>query len=94
MSDFRGKRAEMGVYDDAMVENGYTDEIGGFHYCGVGINPLGKFCGECTNYTCKGCIHAFVKDGYVLCSQCIYFDECKDTERVDGCYVGDTEENI
>ena len=42
-----------------MIEKGYTDEVGGFHECGTGTNPMGHFCGECTNFTCKGCSHIF-----------------------------------
>ena len=28
------------------------------------------------------------------CKDCIYFDECDNKESRDGCYFGDTEENI
>lgn len=33
----------------------YRDEVGGLHEGGVGWNPNGIFCGECTAVTCKGC---------------------------------------
>lgn len=42
-----------------MYDNGYTDEVGGTHGGGTGTNPLGHFCGECTNLTCKNCSYAF-----------------------------------
>lgn len=35
--------------------NGYFDEVGGFHEDAMGWNPLGIWHGECTRETCKGC---------------------------------------
>ena len=32
-----------------------TDELGGVHTDGVGYAPDGRFCGECTRESCKGC---------------------------------------
>ena len=32
-----------------------TDEIGGVHTDGVGYDPEGNFCGECTRESCVGC---------------------------------------
>ena len=32
-----------------------VDEIGGIHEDGLGWNPDGDFCGECTNMNCKTC---------------------------------------
>jgi hypothetical protein len=31
------------------------DEIGGVHDEGIGWNPHGIFCGECSNMSCVGC---------------------------------------
>ena len=31
------------------------DKVGGIHEDGVGWNPRGTFCGECSNITCEGC---------------------------------------
>jgi len=36
-------------------ENGYVDNVGGYHGGGCGHNPQGVFCGECSNKTCEGC---------------------------------------
>lgn len=32
-----------------------VDEIGGIHEDGLGWNPDGAFCGECTSMDCKTC---------------------------------------
>lgn len=32
-----------------------TDEVGGVHEEGLGWNPQGHFCGECSKMSCKGC---------------------------------------
>ena len=42
-----------------MYDNGYFDEVGGSHGGGTGVNPMGTFCGECTNLTCKNCPNIF-----------------------------------
>ncbi len=42
-----------------MYDCGYTDEIGGIHACGIGHNPMGLFCGECTRTSCMGCKNAY-----------------------------------
>lgn len=39
----------------------YTDDVGGFHDCGTGINPNGVDCGECSFITCKGCPNEHTK---------------------------------
>lgn len=39
-----------------------TDEVGGCHGGGVGWNPQGIFCGECSSSTCKGCVNEYIKD--------------------------------
>lgn len=31
------------------------DKCGGRHEEGLGWNPNGVFCGECSNMTCEGC---------------------------------------
>lgn len=36
-------------------ECGYTDSVGGHHDAGVGWQPDGHFCGECTKSTCEIC---------------------------------------
>lgn len=33
-------------------------------------------------------------EDFVICSQCIYFDECEIKEDRDGCYFGATEEDF
>lgn len=43
-------------------EDGCIDELGGIHYHGIGVNPNGVYCGECGRLTCKGCMHAAVKE--------------------------------
>lgn len=37
------------------IEEVIIDEIGGVHDEGVGWNPNGVFCGECSNTTCVNC---------------------------------------
>jgi len=39
-----------------------VDEVGGCHGGGVGWNPQGIFCGECSRSTCKECINEHIKD--------------------------------
>lgn len=29
---------------------------------------------------------------FIICSQCIYFEDCENKEDRDGCYFGETEE--
>ncbi len=33
----------------------YKDGIGGVHDCGLGWNPNGHFCGECSYISCADC---------------------------------------
>lgn len=33
----------------------WIDEVGGVHDSGIGWNPNGVWCGECTKYSCKNC---------------------------------------
>ena len=33
----------------------YYDDVGCFHHCGLGYNPQGIFCGECTYVSGKDC---------------------------------------
>ena len=40
----------------------YTDPIGGVHSDGLGWNPNGVFCGECTYSTCENCKHKEAKE--------------------------------
>ena len=40
-------------YDDE--DGSYYDEVGGFHSAGIGWNPNGVWCGECTIGNCKDC---------------------------------------
>ena len=35
----------------------WKDAVGGVHGEGIGYNPQGVFCGECTRETCEGCKH-------------------------------------
>ena len=37
------------------VPEAYYDEVGGFHDSGIGWNPNGVWCGECTNKSCANC---------------------------------------
>jgi hypothetical protein len=38
------------------------DELGGVHDEGLGWNPQGVFCGECSNMTCVGCVNKGAKE--------------------------------
>lgn len=44
---------------DHLVQEGesYTDEVGGHHDNGIGWNPNGVWCGECTKESCSGCVN-------------------------------------
>lgn len=42
----------------AESDNGYYDNMGGFHKDGTGYNPHGVWCGECCSSTCEGCVNA------------------------------------
>ena len=33
----------------------HYDDIGGFHDSGIGYNPDGTWCGECSRLSCRGC---------------------------------------
>ena len=33
----------------------YFDDVGGFHDSGMGYNPKGVWCGECTRESCRDC---------------------------------------
>lgn len=37
-------------------EAGFYDDAGGFHRAGIGWNPLGHFCGECSCDDCGQCL--------------------------------------
>lgn len=39
----------------------YIDEVGGYHDGGIGWNPNGIWCGECTSSSCKGCINEYIQ---------------------------------
>lgn len=47
------------IYDllehELLNEQPHKDEFGGEHEEGLGWNPDGDFCGECSNITCVGC---------------------------------------
>lgn len=43
------------------INEGFRDEVGGYHDCCIGWNPQGVWCGECGSITCKGCPNEFVK---------------------------------
>ena len=45
-------------YDDM-----YYDEVGGLHDGGIGWNPKGVYCGECTMQSCKNCESSFIEPG-------------------------------
>lgn len=49
-------RIEMREYKDETI----IDEVGGMHEGGVGWNPKGFWCGECSSITCKGCVNEFL----------------------------------
>lgn len=42
-------------------DESFKDEVGGVHDCGVGYNPHGVFCGECSSTSCKDCGNRDVK---------------------------------
>lgn len=42
---------------ESTEEDVFIDEVGGCHEGGLGWNPNGVFCGECSNSTCKGCVN-------------------------------------
>lgn len=44
-----------------MMDEGFKDEVGGYHEGGIGWNPLDEWCGECTSMTCKDCVNENVQ---------------------------------
>lgn len=36
-------------------DEGYYDEVGGYHDCATGTSPSGKYCGECCRTSCADC---------------------------------------
>lgn len=42
----------MDKYND---DDGYFDEVGGYHSEAIGWNPYGIWHGECTRASCNGC---------------------------------------
>ena len=40
----------------------FKDGVGGIHGEGVGYNPYGVFCGECSRLSCKSCVNKDSKD--------------------------------
>lgn len=43
-------------------DEGYTDEVGGYHVAGTGYSPSGSYCGECCSSTCKDCVSFKVEE--------------------------------
>ena len=43
----------------------YYDDIGGFHDSGMGWNPNGNWCGECSKSTCRRCPNTTIKEEYI-----------------------------
>lgn len=43
------------IDEDKSDNDGYFDEVGGFHCDAIGWNPLGIWHGECLRASCKGC---------------------------------------
>lgn len=37
-------------------DDGFLDEVGGYHEGGCGTGPDGVFCGECSSSSCVGCV--------------------------------------
>lgn len=41
--------------DNNDADEGFYDDIGGYHEAGMGWNPNGNWCGECSQSTCREC---------------------------------------
>lgn len=50
-------------YDEDECDQGFYDEVGGYHDGGVGWSPKGVLCGECTFVSCKDCPTAIKEKG-------------------------------
>ena len=37
------------------ISEGFYDDIGGYHEAGMGWNPNGNWCGECSTVNCREC---------------------------------------
>lgn len=46
---------EITSYDSDGNPCAWIDLLGGTHDCGVGSDPNGEFCGECSNISCEDC---------------------------------------
>jgi hypothetical protein len=44
------------------IDETYIDSVGGQHDCGIGWNPNGVWCGECSNSTCENCVHRYATE--------------------------------
>ena len=58
-------------YDDDEAAS-YYDETGGFHSAGMGWNPQGVYCGECSSGSCGGCYNEKLqlKHYIIKCNMC------------------------
>lgn len=45
------------------LNEGFYDEVGGYHDCGIGWSPEGTWCGECTSASCKYCPNVIKEKG-------------------------------
>lgn len=43
--------------------NGYYDEVGGYHCEAIGYDPHGNWCGECCRGSCASCPEYTKKEG-------------------------------
>lgn len=50
-----------------------TDELGGIHCDGIGINPANHNCGECNRLSCRNCVSSTIVD-----------DEIKEQDLISG----------
>lgn len=74
-----------------VLGEGVIDKLGGWHIDGIGINPLGDQCGECSKLTCEGCDSADIYYKYIKCKECNKQKSCtrKLTDPNGGCTYGE-----
>ena len=49
------------MYINDVFDNVVVDSLGGMHCNGMGVNPHGILCGECSSITCEGCVNSKIK---------------------------------
>ena len=74
-----------------VLGEGVIDKLGGWHLDGMGTNPLGNECGECSRVTCEECDGADIYHEHIKCKECKKQESCvgKLKDARGGCIYGE-----